>query len=231
MHDKFTAELLKVERSSMYHFFSYILLNELSGGDLLHLRENVSRLSVDTGGRNEDLSLIANFLSDHEIDETLLNELAADYASLFLGLRRNSPHPYGSVYLNKARIVMDEESEKVAEIYSTCGLELVDSICEPCDHIGLELGFMAHTSRRVEESVNEKTKSEVLQTIQLQYNFLNKHINSWFKDFLKDVKQTEIKYPFYPSLLQLLGEILQHEEMKSAEVLKNYGELPVETLS
>lgn len=219
MPDTYTDELLNGEKSIIYDFFSYVLLKEMSKSDLLHLKENIPRLSGDVADGNSNLSLVADFLSEHEVDLTVLDELAADYACLFLGLTRKSPYPYGSVHLNESGIVMDEESEKVAALYSASGLALADDVSDPPDHLGLELGFMAHLSRILEKSVREENNAELWSTLLLQHDFLKKHINSWFMNFLEDVKHMETKYPFYPALLSLLGDFLEHEEYKLVEFL------------
>lgn len=219
MPNTYTDELLKGEKSITYDFFSYVLLKELSESDLLHLKENIPRLSAEVAEGSSDLSVVADFLSEHEVDLTVLNELAADYACLFLGLTRKSPYPYGSVHLNESGIVMDEESETVAELYGASGLAIADNVCDPPDHLGLELGFMAHLSRISEKSVREENKAKLGSTLLLQHDFLKKHINSWFMDFLEDMKHMETKYPFYPALLSLLGDFLEHEEYKLVEFL------------
>ncbi|MDP3016975.1 MAG: molecular chaperone TorD family protein [Deltaproteobacteria bacterium] len=69
-------------------------------------------------------------------------DLAVEYARLFVGPYELKAPPYGSVYLGGARRVMGNSTMGVIKLYEETGLVMDKDFKELPDHIAVELEFM-----------------------------------------------------------------------------------------
>ena len=78
------------------------------------------------------------------ISEEEFNALKQDQLHLFIGIDHVFAPVWEFVYFNENRFVFQEQTLQVREWYSRFGLQAERLYREPDDHIGLELGFVAH---------------------------------------------------------------------------------------
>lgn len=163
-------------RTNMYSFLSRIYLLEVDG----ELLDSMKTLKFPDDVENESLSdgysLLDKYLK--AADETSLEELAVDYARIFLaaGVAQGlAAFPYESIYSGSRRLMAQESSSEVSALYAAHGLlPNPESFNTPSDHIGLELGFMAHLCQQGDS---------------LQKDFFNNHLLNWHKGFCGDVEK------------------------------------------
>lgn len=119
--------------------------------------------------------------------EEELTALAVDAAKLFVGPFELLAPPYGSVYLEKSRIVMGESTFDVEKIYVSEGLKL--ELKEAPDHIAVEIEFLSYLNYLQVEALkaNNPETADGYRTKQLY--FLNEHVSRWVFDFVEKVER------------------------------------------
>jgi TorA maturation chaperone TorD len=92
--------------------------------------------------------------------ETSEEALELDFARLFIGPFELPCPPYGSVYLEKDRQIMGKTTMDVAAIYEAAGLQVEEEMCEPADHIAIELEFMHLLGILIKNALREDSKED-----------------------------------------------------------------------
>ena len=132
------------------------------------------------------------------IDGTPLDDLAADYADIYLtyGLRAA---PSESVWLDEDNLAMQAPMFEVRALYQRHGLQVPDWRRRADDHLVHELQFLAHLM----DPANGDTLGEAAA-------FLDEHLLLWCPDFSARVAQ-RCATPFYAGLAAVtaayLGEL------------------------
>lgn len=174
-------------RANLYHLLSRIYLKEIEKDFLCALRDS-------------------NFLSPEALnkpDDTLLNELAEEYAALFI-VSGGLP-PYESVRLKG--LLYQEPSIEVERLYERCGLILKDKWKKIFpDHLGLELEFMGYLCDREVEAED----SDITKWQEYQREFFENHLSRWCFEYLDDLEKCAY-HPFYKEVAQLTREFLERE--------------------
>ena len=106
-----------LNRARVYSFLSRVFRKEADSDFLSLIKQNCNTIRIEDivlEGGNEKLRL---FFKRFEINEQLIEGLAADYADLFLGIGRHPAHPYESVYRGTDCIIMQEPWNEVRSQY------------------------------------------------------------------------------------------------------------------
>lgn len=118
----------------------------------------------------------------------VIEDLAADYAVLCLGARRNDgADPYGSVHLSDTGIMMQDEWEEMLYLYAELGLQRAETTAEPEDHLALELECMAYLCQRAAEALQGGENIDVPDAVRRQISLLDDHLLRWVPAFVKKV--------------------------------------------
>lgn len=88
-------------------------------------------------------------------------ELAVEYARLFVGPFGLRAPPYGSVYLDNQRSVMGPSTMETIRCYEDEGLARDDEFNELPDHIVVELEFMYYLSYRQVEALQKGRRKRI----------------------------------------------------------------------
>lgn len=178
-------EVMKA-RANLYHLLSRAYLKEIDKGFLRGLRE----------------SHLISPEALNKPDDVILNELAEEYAALFI-VSGGLP-PYESVRLKG--LLCQEPATEVEEFYKRCGLVLKDEWKKIFpDHLGLELEFMGYLCDRQAEAANRDNLWSDYQA-----EFFKKHLALWAFDYIRDLERCAF-HPFYRELAILTGEFLESE--------------------
>ncbi len=114
-------------------------------------------------------------------------ELAAEYASIFLGIRQIVPHPSESVYLGAEHLVMQKQRDEVLEMYRAVGLDKISAFTEPEDHIAVELSFMAHLAEKMASALEADMIDDAKRYLGFQKRFLDEHLARWTPQLCADI--------------------------------------------
>jgi anaerobic sulfite reductase subunit A len=196
------------KRAAAYALFSRILRKEADLELLSTLKNNC--FSLD--GEGEGFYLLKRFFEDHEITEKLMEELAADFASLFLGTGERPAHPYASVYLGGGKTVMGDQRNRVLEIYGEEYLKKAGWFREPEDHIAVELEFMAHLCLSLLKALERDDMQGYERKLRLQTAFYRDHLKTWVPEFCADVTEGSAHKDFYRAFGGLLKEFIAKED-------------------
>ena len=167
-------------------------------------------LLPDTEAGIEAMKLMKQALSDlsTEPDQTTLNELAADYASIYLN-HTISASPEESVWLDEDSLMCQDSMFQVRSWYESYGLCIPDWRKRPDDHLVYELQFIA----RLLEQDNE------LQTLQTMARFMDEHLLRWLGNFGERVLM-RCDTPYFASIAALTAAYCEQLRDVLAELLE-----------
>lgn len=127
--------------------------------------------------------------------------MSIDHAALFIGPFELLAAPYGSVYIEKKRRVMEDSTLNAARYYQEAGLSV--DIKEPADHIVIELEFMYYLCNK-EASAEKNGQLEEVQNLRdMQVRFCHYTMKPWVASFC-DAIRTGTDNDFYLHLAECL---------------------------
>lgn len=185
-------------RVRLYNLLSKLYRIEVDP-ELLELLKGLSFPETANQLLNEGYSMLHAYLS--RCGETALEDLAVDYASVFLAAGRadgQAALPCESVYTSPKKIFMQEAWEEVNSLYTNCGLKKINCFSDLMeDHIALELEFMAQMA----EQGNYKT----------QHEFISSHLLNWVPEFAADIDKYAA-HDFYKAVGRITLGFLQMDQ-------------------
>jgi len=123
------------------------------------------------------------------VSATALDELAADFAAIYLN-NSIGASPFESVWLDNDHLVCQQPMFELRELYAAAGLAVADWHRRYDDHIVCQLQYLHHQLGR------EKVDWAALAA------FLDEHIGYWLPDFAQRVTQFG-KTDFYAGVAQV----------------------------
>jgi putative dimethyl sulfoxide reductase chaperone len=126
--------------------------------------------------------------------------LRVEYTRTFL----MNVHPYESVFLDESGMLNAPSSAAVLEHYRQHGYEPPELTSSGApDHLGLELGFMAHLVARAARAQRAGNDAVALALLEEQRHFLLAHLAVWAPIFGRALQELAAS-PFYRALGQTL---------------------------
>lgn len=205
-------------RSALYRLLSGLYLMEVDAEQLAALK-GLSFPKV-TGDGDEDMDLQRGYAlmeeALRETGEAELDELAAEYARLFLAAGEASgkaAFPYASVYLDRKHCVGGDMEQKMKALFLARGRQPDPKAFRTMhDHLGLMLEYMAILC---DEELATEDAQELNAIMREQRDFLRENLQSWVHAFTADV----VKYAvlkFYSGAALVTNGFIK----KEAEFLK-----------
>ena len=215
---------LSKARASMYRFLGGLYIMEVDENQLIRLKK-MDFPQID-GDSNSDLdlkdgySLMKKYIDS--IDSSDLEDLAADYAKVFLAAgdaTGRAAFPYEAVYVNKKHQVGGSTQMQMHALYLERGLEPDPNVYRTMDdNIGLMLEYMANICDEITTAVEVGDKEQVTALVDEQKQFMKKHITNWIYSFTNDV----IKFSerdFYKAVAKITNGFIK----KETELLQEGG--------
>jgi TorA maturation chaperone TorD len=155
-------------------------------------------------------------------DRELLDELAVEYARLFLGPGRHiSPHE--SVHHKRKDgqwgQLWGQSSVEVKKLIESSGLQYKSGYSGLPDHISVELEFMQEVSRREEHAWEEGDKETALRCLKIEKEFIEDHLIRWIPVFCGKVISAA-ESPFYRDMAALTKNFIEFEKQE----INKYGD-------
>lgn len=140
--------------------------------------------------------------------EEVHRELRQEYATLFIGPRPRTVHPYESVYRDSLTVggqtfkglLMGESVDKVRAFWAEAGVRCINPHNYPPDHFGLELGFVAYVGQQFLETGEERY-------LELMRRFLGEHLLAWGPKFCTELYALDTAH-FYKPVAQIAHGLL-----------------------
>jgi TorA maturation chaperone TorD len=207
------------QRSNIYALLAAVFRQEVTS-DLLQQIKNPQFLGVlsDLG-----VELKSDFFQ--KPDKELLDDLAVEYARLFLGPGKHiSPHE--SVHYRKDDVqsgqLWGESTVQVKKFIESSGLTYQSDYKGLPDHISVELEFMQQVTLREEQAWAEEDKDTALSCLKNEKKFIEEHLARWVPVFCEKVIQ-EAELPFYREIAGLTEKFVAFEKKEINRFGENSG--------
>jgi TorA maturation chaperone TorD len=167
----------------------------------------------------KELADYALSLKKDQLDKARL-DLAIEYAGLFLGVRRVPAHPSESAYFSEGQLIMQQPRDEVLKLYRSMGVDKSSQFKEPEDHIALELQFMTHLCEKTNEALQNADFREAKRCLEVQRDFLRKHLGQWVPDLAADVLKSA-RHGFYKAIAKITKGYVEEDEKVIVELIEN----------
>ncbi|HVJ50117.1 molecular chaperone TorD family protein [Desulfitobacterium sp.] len=156
----------------------------------------------------EGIAQIAVFLQEHDLkSENEYNDLHWDYTRMFIGPDKLPAPLWESAYLNKERLLFQEQTLKVRHAYLNYQFLPKHFKQEADDHLGLELDFMYQLSELSLRYLQQEDFTELKVVLEDQKAFLQEHLLKWVPDLTQKILASA-NLAFYPGMAKILNGYL-----------------------
>lgn len=159
------------------------------------LLNNLLELPIEEGEESTDIERGLRMIhlavrQNRDRLDAYQEELAVEFARLFIGPDRPVAVPYASFYLSETRIVMTEEvTIAIRKLYLEAGLSMQNLYSIPDDHIAAELEFLAWSADQTIKCYEEGDKPGASRHHERLNTFLCEHLALWVPEFCKLIIQ------------------------------------------
>lgn len=175
-------------RGGMYGLLSRLYRVEADQQLIDQIAQTDLTAYLDETGMKDGYELLARYVQKGAD----LEELAIDYAKIFLGFgpkKNEGAFPYESVYTSVRALLMQEARDEVVALYRQENLMRDPGATEPEDHIAFELMFMAYLSQKAAEAIEAGQLETAADCEQKQKDFLQNHLLNWVPRFCKETER------------------------------------------
>lgn len=139
------------------------------------------------------------------------DRLKVEYTFLFLGPGKHIA-PHESVQLKRGSgILWGAETAIVKQFMAAAGFELDEAVKEIPDHIGVELEFLCHLSRKEAEAWEADDYEAAAAALGWQHRFVSNNIGKWVGRFCREV-EAAAETPFYAQFAKLMRSFIAGEK-------------------
>ncbi len=149
-------------------------------------------------------------------DQERWDELAADYASIYLNYGIGAS-PEESVWLDEDSLVCQDSMFQVRQWYANHGLQVANWRTRPDDHLAYQLLFIAHLLEKDEET----------STLRETARFMDEHLLRWVGSFAERVMQ-RCDTPWFAGAAGLTAAYAEELREILADILKEPRPSPEE---
>jgi TorA maturation chaperone TorD len=194
------------EELHIYNLLRQLFLKEPSKEIILAL----SDISLDEGEEvDAGLKLMTSAVrknKDHL--DAWLEELAIEYARLFIGPQNPPAPPYASFYISESKTLMTDETVEVRKKYLEAGMAVKELYSVPDDHAGIEFEFIYYLTQRIIELFEKGQREESTKLYETRSSFIREHMSAWIPLFANKINESTPE-DFYRGLSMLSSAILQ----------------------
>lgn len=169
----------------------YGLLKQIFGAEpTKEIIEGLQKISMMPEENDIDigLNLLANSVRKNK---SRLNEykedLAIEFARLFIGPNNPPAVPYASFYLSESKTVMSDVTIDIRKKYLEAGMAVQELYSIPDDHIGIELEFLQYLTERIIELFEKGQREEASNLNEMRDEFLKGHFSKWAPHFSDNI--------------------------------------------
>ncbi len=151
-----------------------------------------------------------------ELDQTTLDQLAVDYADIYLNHSLHAS-PFESVWLDEDHLIQQEPMFQIREWFERYGLKTENWRIRSEDHLVLQLQFIAALLDPQSDIAKSMNKIPQLKRMQDATMFMDEHLLLWIEDFCTLVSQ-RCSTDFYASIAVLTNAYIQELRETLAEI-------------
>jgi TorA maturation chaperone TorD len=154
------------------------------------------------------LNLLANSVRKNK---SRLNEykedLAIEFARLFIGPNNPPAVPYASFYLSESKTVMSDVTIDIRKKYLEAGMAVQALYSIPDDHVGIELEFIYYLTQKIIDLFEQGEREEASRLFELRSGFLREHMAAWIPFFADKILECSEDDFYKGAALALKGTI------------------------
>lgn len=135
-------------------------------------------------------------------------ELALEFAKLFVGPKNPPAIPYASFYLSESHSLMTDETIDIRKRYLEAGMAVQELYSIPDDHVGIELEFIYYLTQKIIEYFEQGKREEASRLFEIRSDFLSEHMASWLPFFADKVIEVTAE-DFYKGAAFILRGIIE----------------------
>lgn len=167
------------------------------------------------------------------LEQLDVQTLKVDFSQLFIGPYSLLAPPYGSVYLEGKRRIMEDSTMDILRRYADVGLTTSESFKDIPDHIRAELEFMHFLIFKEIEATRKEDVNDFNNFLNNQQSFLEQHLCAWIADFAENVVNNA-QTSFYQNLARATEVFVKNDYLMVSSILNSWQssvENPVEFTS
>lgn len=201
-------EPLLETRIFLYDFLRRAFLQEPTSEFLAYLKESHLFESFPFKEDNEEIAQgvdkVLVFMKENDLTSPdVLDSLHWEYTRMFIGPDRLPAPLWESAYLNKDRLLFQEQTLQVRQAYLKYHFLPKHFMQEADDHLGLELDFMYQLTVRAREAMGEEELDKLKEIFTDQKDFLESHLLRWVPELTLKISESA-NYGFYPGIAKIL---------------------------
>ncbi|MGE0918105.1 TorD/DmsD family molecular chaperone [Trichlorobacter lovleyi] len=182
----------------------------------LKLLHEVAKIDLPEKGNLEGVrQLVESVRSSKDSLETFQEELAIEFARLFIGPIKALSIPYASWHLSDSRQLMTDETVEVRQRYLDAGMVVRELYRVPDDHVAIELEFLSYLTAEMIEAHAVGNSKRIGELQKIQDDFVTEHMQKWIPGFVDSIDRSDI-HPFYKGAALLLEEVIMSQELLPA---------------
>ena len=215
------TELIQVmeSRANMYNLLARAFISEVDQDFLTELKH--MRFPQNTGNEEVDAAYLALYKYLRKTPESVLDDLAVDYARTFIGsgaLDARAAYPFESVYTSEKGLLMQAARDEVLAILRAEKLDGMLTWNEGEDHVGIEFLFMREMTKRTKTALETDDEDSAFSMLVTQRNFQHDHLLNWVFQWADDVPKYAT-LPFYNAFVDLACAYLREDEALLIELV------------
>ena len=141
---------------------------------------------------------------------TAAQALLLDYTRLFLGPMDILAKPYGSVWLDQEKTLMNDSTMALLDLHKEAGFEMDEEFRELPDHVAAELEFLYLLIFRENEALRAGDTTKHEQARVLKRRFLTQHLGRWIGPFAAAM-HGNAQTDFYRQLADMTEKVVKLE--------------------
>ena len=138
---------------------------------------------------------ICAFIEEHDSPEEIEDSLRKEHEKILQGARY-------ALQRNYEAMGEDEVLNSLSDFYEKENWIPPEGHPEELDHISVQSEFMVHLCAKNRKAIIDRTADVVHQTLEVQRDFLDRHVYNWFPSFADELEKKAIS-SFYKGLAKL----------------------------
>jgi len=140
--------------------------------------------------------------------EQLLSDLNGEYVALFIGPGKLAALPWESINVTGKALLFQKETLDVRNAYRAEGFLPAGYPSVADDHIAIEASFMQKLAGKSVKAFLSDDFEECLRLLDVQKDFLEKHLACWLPKYAKDLNRLNRPHEFYPVAAACFSEFV-----------------------
>ena len=208
-------------RAALYHWFARLFFTTPGETEVIDLRAGRMRAVLEslamTPGAEEPVAAICRAL-DHGSAASVAASLGVAQTRLFDGLGgyQTTP-PYRSAFTSDTGLLCQEAMAEMERVLRQYRLNLDEQVCEPADHLSLQLEVMSQLALRA-ASESETAGGAARPFLVGQADFIDQQLLDWVPRFAECLATAD-ELGFHAGLAALLVLVLEQDRAYLAELI------------